>query len=230
MTTVPEASLEPVIYQGQFGPFTIETVDRQEVVLYRAGLVGAALCFAVGTALALAPTRVPWGLQAISILYTVFWLSLGLSLLKIHIYLKPLHRLLQGFWLVGGLASWGIAHTASEPFVETVYQQPASLWGVGFTFAALTGIFFKEAFCFNRTETKVLTLLVPLLLLGHLFQLLPDTWKAMLLVVWALGFMLFALRKVMQPIPPDIGDKSVFKYLAQQRKGAASASAPDRAL
>jgi uncharacterized integral membrane protein len=29
--------------------------------------------------------------------------------------------------------------------------------------------------------------------------------------------MVFALRKVMQPIPPDIGDKSVFAYLKQQR-------------
>lgn len=228
MTTAPEASLEPVIYQGQFGSFTITAADRQEVVLYRAGLVTSALCFVVGVVLVFEQARLPWGLQAVSLLYTAFWLSLGLSLLHIHIYLKPLHRLLQGFWLVGGLASLGIAHGSSDPFILTIYQQPASLWGVGFTFAALTGIFFKEAFCFNRLETKVLTPLVPFLLLGHLFQFLPDAWKASLLVLWGVGFILFALRKVIQPIPPDIGDKSVFEYLEQQRKEPSLAT--DRAL
>ncbi|MEM9816607.1 MAG: DUF2301 domain-containing membrane protein, partial [Cyanobacteria bacterium P01_D01_bin.6] len=39
-----------------------------------------------------------------------------------------------------------------------------------------------------------------------------------LLAFWATNFVIFALRKVMQPIPPDIGDKSVFDYLEQQRQ------------
>jgi uncharacterized integral membrane protein len=88
---------------------------------------------------------------------------------------------------------------------------------VGFTFAALTGIFFKEAFCFNRFETKILTLLVPGLLLGHLMQLLSPTTEAILLAVWAGLFLVFAVRKAIQNIPPDIGDKSVFAYLKSQQ-------------
>ncbi|MEM8810177.1 MAG: DUF2301 domain-containing membrane protein, partial [Cyanobacteria bacterium P01_G01_bin.38] len=84
-------------------------------------------------------------------------------------------------------------------------------------FAALTGIFFKEAFCFNRFETKFLTPIVPLLLLGHLSAILPVTVERGLLATWAGLFVIFALRKVIQAIPPDIGDKSVFDYLAQQR-------------
>lgn len=218
--TTAEMTPEPEVYQGQFGSFTIENADRQEVVLYRAGLAIAALCFALGTGGLLWRGNQPWVLHGISLLYTVFWLSLGLSLLKVHIYLKPLHRLLQGFWLVGGIASLAIAHGSPLPFAVTIYQQPAAIWGIGFTFAALTGLFFKEAFCFNRFETKLLTPLVPFLLLGHLFQFLADEWKSILLVVWATSFMIFALRKVIQPIPPDIGDKSVFEYLAQQREGA----------
>jgi uncharacterized integral membrane protein len=95
---------------------------------------------------------------------------------------------------------------------------------VGFTFAALTGIYFKEAFCFNRFETKFLTPLVPFLLLGHLFHFVPDYWKAILLAFWALNFTIFALRKLFQPIPDDIGDKSVFDYLKQQRQTSSPAA------
>jgi uncharacterized integral membrane protein len=45
-----------------------------------------------------------------------------------------------------------------------------------------------------------------------------------LLALWALLFLVFAVRKVIQPIPPDIGDKSVFAYLEQQRLTKAKAS------
>jgi uncharacterized integral membrane protein len=224
MTASTEFRQEPMIYQGEFGTFTIEASDRQEVVLYRTGLVIAALSFAVGTFGMLWRGDLAWVVQSISVLYTVFWLALGLSLLKIHIYLRPLHRLLQGFWLVGGVASLAISHFSPEPFALTIYHHPATLWGVGFTFAALTGIYFKEAFCFNRLETKVLTPIVPFLLLGHLLQFLLVEWESLLLAFWAINFVIFALRKIVQPIPPDIGDKSVFEYLQQQRQQAASAS------
>jgi uncharacterized integral membrane protein len=104
-----------------------------------------------------------------------------------------------------------------QPLAQLVYFYPLSLLGIGFSFAALTGIFFKEAFCFNRLETKLLTPLVPLLLLGHLFSILPVSLEKILLALWAGLFLIFVARKVVQPIPPDIGDKSVFTYLEQQR-------------
>ncbi|HEY9889822.1 MAG TPA: DUF2301 domain-containing membrane protein [Candidatus Obscuribacterales bacterium] len=217
MATGADFAQEPMVYQGEFGAFTIEAHDRQEVLWYRAGLAIAALSFAIATVGILRWGTVPWVVQGVSLLYTVFWLALGLSLLKVHIYLRPLHRLLQGFWLVGGIASLAIAHFAPEPFALTVYAHPQTLWGVGFTFAALTGIYFKEAFCFNRFETKILTPLVPFLLVGHLFHGLPPSWESILLGVWAVHFVIFALRKSVQPIPPDIGDKSVFEYLRQPR-------------
>ncbi|HIK46835.1 MAG TPA: DUF2301 domain-containing membrane protein [Leptolyngbyaceae cyanobacterium M65_K2018_010] len=221
-TASPEA---PEVFQGQFGPYTITPADLRSVTLYRAGLVLAALTFALGTGLGLAFSARPWLVQAISGCYTLFWLGLGLSLATIHIYLVPLHRLLQGFWLVGGVASLGIAHLIDGPLAQTVVAYPASLWGVGFTFAALTGVYFKEAFCFNRLETKLLTPLVPFLLLGHLFGFLPLVAKQGLLVLWAILFLGFALRKVSQPRVPDLGDKSVFDYLKRQRP-TATASTP----
>jgi uncharacterized integral membrane protein len=209
---------EPIIYQGQFGDFTIDPSDRQGVIIYRAGLMLAAVSFAIGSTIVLLSDRNPAMLQALTPLYTLFCLGLGISLLSIHIYMVVLHRALQVFWMVGAIAAAVFAHLYPEPFALTVYQHPISILGIGFTFAALTGLFFKEAACFNRLETKVLTPIVPSLLLGHLLGFLPVREEKILLAVWAVLFMVFALRKVFQAIPPDIGDKSVFAYLKQQKQ------------
>ncbi|ABA23398.1 conserved hypothetical protein [Trichormus variabilis ATCC 29413] len=202
----------PEVYQGQFGEFTINQSDRKGVIIYRSGLMVAALSFAIGTTLVLF-TNNPIAIQALTPLYTCFSLALGVSLLTIHIYLAPLHRLLQVFWIIGSIAAFIFGHSDSQPFAVTVYNQPLTILGIGFTFAALTGIYFKEAFCFHRLETKVLTFLVPTLLLGHLVGVLPTQWEQILLGTWAILFLIFAVRKVIQAIPPDIGDKSVFAYL-----------------
>ena len=214
---IAEPIAEPTVYKGQFGEFTITQADRRGVIIYRAGLMVAALCFAIGTGLVLWQPENPVVLRALTPLYTGFTAALAVSLLTIHIYMASLHRTLQAFWLIGVIASVVVAHSSPEPFAATVYQHPVTILGVGFVFAALTGIFFKEAFCFDRLETKFLTPLVPLLLLGHLFGLMPTAVEQVLLAGWAILFLVFAGRKVIQAIPPDIGDKSVFEYLHQQR-------------
>ncbi len=221
MTSTADADITP-IYQGQFGSFTVDASDRREVVIYRAGLVTAAVSFAIATALVIWQADAPLTLSLLTPLYALFWSGLGVSLFYIHIYVKVLHRVLQGFWLIGGVASAAIALTSHQPLALRIYEQPLLIFGVGFTFAALTGIFFKEAFCFNRLETKGLTPLVPLLLLGHMAGLISPGTERVLLVIWAVLFGVFALRKAIQAIPPDIGDKSVFEYLKQQKKDVAS--------
>jgi uncharacterized integral membrane protein len=180
------------------------------VRLYRLGLNLAAFSFAVATIIVL--TR-PQLLPLTNLLYMGFCLGLGISLLTIHIYLIPLHRLLQVFWLIGAITSLIFSLYYHLSPLEFVYHHPVSLFGVGFIFASLTGIYFKEAFCFNRLETKFLTPLVPTLLLGHLLGILPLNWEKGLLILWATLFVIFALRKLSQPLPNDIGDKSVFEHL-----------------
>ncbi|MBD1845728.1 DUF2301 domain-containing membrane protein [Cyanobacteria bacterium FACHB-63] len=202
---------EPIVYQGQFGTFMLDDHDRQGVIVYRTGLAIAALSFAIATGFAFLQNHA-W----ITPFYFIFWAALGVSLFTIHIYLKPLHLALQAFWAIGGIASISLLFMSSEPLGLYVYQHPVWIFGVGFTFAALTGIFFKEAFCFNRFETKLLTPIVPLLLLGHLTGWLPILWEQALLGIWAILFVVFAIRKSIQSIPPDIGDKSVFEYLKTQ--------------
>jgi uncharacterized integral membrane protein len=214
MTTQTLPPLE--VYQGQFGEFTITQSDRTGVMIYRAGLMVAAVSFAIGSALILFNNN-PTVVTALTPLYACFSLALGVSLFTIHIYMASLHRMLQIFWALGSMASVILAISSTQPLALTVYNQPLTLFGVGFIFVALTGIYFKEAFCFNRLETKVLTLIVPLLLLGHLVGILPTQGESVLLGIWATLFLVFALRKTVQAIPADIGDKSVFTYLKEQR-------------
>ncbi|MDZ8094980.1 MULTISPECIES: DUF2301 domain-containing membrane protein [unclassified Nostoc] len=206
----------PEVYQGQFGEFTITQSDRTGVIIYRAGLMVAALSFAIGSALILLNNN-PTVVSLLTPLYACFSIALGVSLFTIHIYMASLHRALQVFWAIGSIASVILAIASSEPLALAIYNQPITLFGVGFIFVALTGIYFKEAFCFNRLETKVLTPIVPLLLLGHLVGILPTQGESILLGTWAILFLVFALRKTVQAIPADIGDKSVFTYLKEQR-------------
>jgi len=208
---------EPQTYQGQFGEFTINKRDRTEVIIYRTGLVVAAASFAIASNLFFAQGEA--ALPAITPLFALFTMGLGVSLYFIHIYMKALHRVLQGFWLIGTIATVAIAMSSNEPLALYIYNHPLTLFGTGFTFAALTGIFFKEAFCFNRMETKILTPIVPLLLLGHIAGIIPVEIEQALLGIWTIGFSVFAIRKMIQEIDPDIGDKSVFDYLKQQGNG-----------
>jgi uncharacterized integral membrane protein len=57
---------------------------------------------------------------------------------------------------------------------------------------------------------------VPLLILGHIFGFLSGENEQFLLAIWAALFIIFAVRKFFQPMPQDIGDKSVFEYLKHQ--------------
>lgn len=220
-----ESAADVEIYQGQFGTFTIDNRDRQSVIIYRTALMVAALSFAAGAVLVLSQLgSIDSNSQILNLvtwLYVVFTIALGVALATIHIYLAILHRTLQLFWAIGSVSALWLSlqqqsGTAQSPIAAIVYNQPLTLLGVGFTFAALTGIYFKEAFCFNRLETKLLTLIVPGLLLGHLLKLLSPNVEAILLAIWTGLFVVFALRKAIQNIPPDIGDKSVFAYLKSQ--------------
>ena len=212
--------ITPEVYQGQFGEFRITKDDRLGVIIYRSALAIAALCFSLGVVLVLWQPNNPSILNWLTWLYFGFSIGLGVALWTIHIYLELLHRVLQIFWVIGAIASVGVALYFPEPLAIAVYEHPIALIGVGFSFAALTGIFFKETFCFNRFETKFLVPLVPVLILGHLVNFLTVAIEQGLLGIWAVLFVIFALRKVTQEIPSDIGDKSVFAYLKAQKQQA----------
>lgn len=204
-------------FEGMYGTYTITEHDRREVQRYRFALLVCGLSFSAGL------------LQWWQIGSELAWLwvlplaaGLGLALQWIHIYLRPLHRALQLFWLLGCLG-WGALLVLSGPSaaLATLHSQPIWILAIGPLFAALAGIGFKEFFCFRRPEAIGLTLLLPVALLGRLSTLLSPEICLGLLTTAALLLVVLALRKFGIPAAADVGDKSVFAYLEQQRVAGA---------
>ena len=204
-------------FEGMYGTYTITEQDRREVQRYRFALLVCGLSLSAGL--------MQWwqigGGQA------WFWVlplaaGLGLALQWIHIYLRPLHQALQLFWLLGCLG-WATLMVVSGPnqALATLHNQPIWILAIGPLFAALAGIGFKEFFCFRRPEAIGLTLLLPVALLGRLSTLLSAEICLGLLTTAALLLVVLALRKFGIPAAADVGDKSVFAYLEQQRAAGA---------
>ena len=200
-------------FDGMYGPFTITSKDREEVQRYRICLLISGISLSAGL---LQWWQVggqwawPWLLP--------LGLSLGLALQWIHIYLRPLHRALQLFWLIGCLG-WLVLmlQASANEALETLASQPVWLLAVGPMFAALTGIGFKEFFCFRRPEAIGLTLLLPIALLGRLLGLIGNGPCWMLVLLAGLLLIVLSIRKFGMEAAADVGDKSVFAYLDAQR-------------
>ncbi|XP_078441124.1 integral membrane family protein [Wolffia australiana] len=214
-------SLQRTVYQGTYGPWSVESSDVLEVVLYRMGLVTAATSFVLAASSAFLPEYNV--LKDIlrnnaDLFYATGAGGLGLSLFLIHIYVTPIKRFLQLLWATGTIGSLGtylaLAHPESQSLVEYVLINPGAVWLVGPLFASLTGLVFKEGLCYGKLEAGLLTFVIPTLLLGHLSGLMGDDVKLGLLGVWMALFVIFAGRKFTQPIKDDIGDKSVFMFNA----------------
>ena len=86
------------------------------------------------------------------------------------------------------------------------------------TFVSLTGVGFKEFFCFRRIEAIGITILIPIAFIGHLTELTNEKFTFSLLVLSSLLLLILGIRKFDLPAEADIGDKSVFDFLENQRK------------
>jgi uncharacterized integral membrane protein len=211
-TTLPGPAGDPV-FEGVFGPYTITATDRREVLAYRLALTAVA----IGQLGLLAHWR-QWGPQLAWPWLLVMAAGLGLALRWIHIYVKPLHRALQLFWLLGCVGGVALAaRVGADGVMATLAADGRWIWAVGPFFAALAGVGFKEFFCFRRPEAIGVTLLLPLALLGRLSGLLGDQATLTLLAVQAGLLLVLTLRKFPMEAAADVGDKSVFAYLERQR-------------
>ena len=201
-------------FEGIYGPYSITETDRRDVQRYRLALLTTGLALLAGVLHC-------WLFGAH---WAWLWIlpmgsSLGLALLWIHIYLRPLHRALQLFWLMGCIG-WATLLISVGPTHALITLADQRLWilAIGPLFAALAGIGFKEFFCFQRPEAIGLTLLLPLALLGQLAGLTTPQVCLTLMALAATLLVVLALRKFGMDASADVGDKSVFTYLEQQRQ------------
>jgi uncharacterized integral membrane protein len=214
MSSTPAAPPADPVFEGVYGTYTITERDRQDVLGYRLALTAVAVAQLALLAQwrLLGPTALwPW--------LVTMAVGLGLALRWIHIYLRPLHQLLQLFWLAGCLGGLALAlRVGTAHLLPALAEQPLWILAIGPFFAALAGVGFKEFFCFRRPEAIGVTLLLPVALLGRLGGLLgPDTTLALLAVQAGL-LLLLCLRKFPMAAAADVGDKSVFDWLEQQRQ------------
>ena len=199
-------------FDGAYGRWEVERSDVAEVALYRAGIATSAL----GSALA------AWGLSFDT---TPQWedgaavvaiAGFGVSLRFIHIYIKEVKAALTFLWALGFAGFIALAlrdDCASVP--QFVAEHRWGVWLVGPFFASLTGVSFKEGMCYSSTQAFVLMGLTPALLLGHLTGALDGgPLEAAAVASWVAAFAWFSAGKFVQPVAEDIGDKSVFEFLA----------------
>ncbi|XVE66086.1 hypothetical protein DITRI_Ditri08aG0052700 [Diplodiscus trichospermus] len=193
-----QGSIDRTVYQGAFGPWTVDPEDVREVVLYRSGLVTCASSFVIAASAAYLPENFASKEiieQNLDLFYLIGAGGLGLSLYLIHIYVTEIKRTLQALWVLGGVGSLAtyvaLAQPAGDHLVHYVLYNPMAVWFVGPFFAALTGLVFKEGLCYGKLEAGILTFVIPTLLLGHLddigdksvfmFNSLPEDEKKALI-------------------------------------------------
>ena len=202
------------VFSGIYGDYTITLQDEREVKFYRLSVLLCAFALFIGlTQWILMGPQMAW------IWLIVLALGLGSALKWIHIYLKPLHKTLLVFWAIGciGLISsiliFGPTNLIKQFSVNSIWTIT-----IGPLFASLTGLGFKEFFCFRRPEAIGLTLLVPISLLGHISHLFDGLVTMGMLFISALLLLVLALRKFGMDAAADVGDKSIFEYLDNQQQ------------
>jgi uncharacterized integral membrane protein len=200
--------------KGVYGDFIVTPKDKREVLFYRLSILCCGLFFSLGL--------VQWftsGSSQVWIYFTGLVISLGLSLKWIHIYLRPLHQALVFFWAIGCIGLGIVAyHFGLTNFVYGLKENPKWIFLVGPLFASITGVGFKEFFCFRRIEAIGITIFVPIALIGYLTELSNASFTFAILWASSLLLLILGIRKFNLPAEADIGDKSVFDFLERQRE------------
>jgi uncharacterized integral membrane protein len=191
-----------------FQPLTRE--DRITVVLYRAGIVLAAL-IVTGLAAVLGTASSGAVNPAVDVLGYGLYLSVGLSVFFIHLYISKFHRFLKklyylslvclGILLYLGKGSLAVA-LAGAPYSQLLLLPLSGC--LGFITA-------KEAFCFRLFEGYLLALIMPIYLLLLALNAPGQAGATAGLALIAAMLLIFTARKVFMPIAYDIGDKSAYQ-------------------
>ena len=204
----PLQDLEPE-FEGIYGKYQITLEDKNEVKRYRIAVLLCGISFTIGILhwLTLGPENAWFWFIPMSI-------SLGLALLWIHIYIKLIHKLLQTFWAIGSIAIAILLFTVGpHQLLSNFSLNKSEVLALSPFFAALTGLGFKEFFCFRQKEAIGLTLLLPISLLGHYLGILSPSFVMILLSISSILLLILGIRKFGMDPASDIGDKSVFEYL-----------------
>ncbi len=209
--------LEPE-FEGVYGKYTITLADQMEVKKYRVAVFICGLSFSLGLAqwMIFGPNLAWIWLISMSI-------ALGLALKWIHIYIDFLHKALQTLWVIGSLGIFLLLYNfGAQGILANIASKPILGLIISPFFASLTGLGFKEFFCFRRPEAIGLTLILPISLIAHLMGIFDLKVIMVLLSISAILLLTLSIRKFGLDAALDIGDKSIFEFLKNKKHSAST--------
>jgi uncharacterized integral membrane protein len=201
-----------------YQPLTQE--DKITVVLYRAGIVlstlviciSAFLVYAVSYGTALSDYPLITSGLGLNILLLSLYLSVGLSVFFIHLYVGKFHRILKKIYYVAVACLAALFMLGSgNPVIPLLRVSPYAALLLIPVALCLGFIAAKEAFCFRLVEGYVLAFIMPAYTFFYAIGLSTRRGNVIAIAVVALLLLIFTARKVFQPIYYDIGDKSAYQ-------------------
>jgi uncharacterized integral membrane protein len=191
-----------------FQPLTRE--DKITTVLYRAGIVLSTAIVAV-LALLLATAGADPAKGSAEILGYCLYVSVGMSVFFIHLYIGSFKRLLRNLYIIGLLCLGILLYLGKGSLSGALMQVPYSPLLLLPLSGCLGFVTAKEAFCFKLFEGYLLSMIMPLYLLMVSSRFLAGQGALYGLGLIAVMLIVFTLRKVFMPLAFDIGDKSAYR-------------------
>ncbi|MBI3378410.1 MAG: hypothetical protein HY035_08455 [Nitrospirae bacterium] len=197
--------------QQIFQPLTKE--DKVTVVIYRIGIVFSALIISLASYMLFSSMKN----QDNRVLITIFnillislYISVGMSVFFIHLYVSKFKRTLKKLYYISVAALVILLIVGKGNLLGVVANKPYGPLLLIPLSLCLGFIAAKEAFCFKLTEGYLLALIMPLYLLLFSVRMISFEGAAYGLLLIAFMLLFFTFRKVFMPIHFDIGDKSAY--------------------
>lgn len=179
------------------------------VILYRAGIVlSTGIISAMILGLLNPPPHEMRGRFGPMLL--ALYVSVGLSVFFIHLYIGRFHKALELMYVLAVLALIVLYKSGGGDVLAGLSRPFGPLLLLPLS-ACLGFVTAKEAFCFGLNEGYVLAVLMPFSLILMSAGRMTAKWAAYVLAPVALLLILFTLRKVFQPVHYDVGDKSAYR-------------------
>jgi uncharacterized integral membrane protein len=197
--------------QEIFQPLTKK--DRITVVLYRTGIVLSAIIISIASYMLLNSSfyrNDPLISLKFNILLISLYISVGMSVFFIHLYVSKFKRNLKNLYYISIAALIVILIVGKGNMLSVVANKnygPLLLIPLSGCLGFITA---KEAFCFKLIEGYLIALIMPFYLLLFSMGLLTIKGASYGLLLIAFMLIFFTFRKVFMPIHYDIGDKSAY--------------------
>lgn len=190
--------------------------DKITVILYRAGIFISTVIICASAFLTFKNTSdnnlmIISGFS-MSILLLSLYVSIGLSVFFIHLYVGKFYRLLKKIYYFALVCLAVLFFIGNGNPVIPLFRIPPFgamlLLPLSLCFGFVTA---KEAFCFKLLEGYMLAVMMPAYIFLYSLGALNQKKAVYGLLLIALLLVFFMFRKIFMPIHYDIGDKSAYQ-------------------